>query len=103
MNEHELCPPAIARCTTPCPSPAFGRPSDGTVLNRKVKMKHLVSIGLLVVTAVNLLAADPPDNKSLRGDWIPVKAELGGQPMAGEVLKTISLKLGDGTYDVSAA
>jgi uncharacterized protein (TIGR03067 family) len=63
-------------------------------------MKQCLVIGLIVAASVNLLAADPHDNKSLRGDWVPVKAELGGQPMPDTVLKTISLKLGDGTYDV---
>ena len=64
-------------------------------------MKHSTFISLFAALAINVLAADPHDNKSLRGDWIPVKAELGGQSMPDAVLKTISLKLGDGTYDVS--
>jgi uncharacterized protein (TIGR03067 family) len=46
-------------------------------------------------------AADPHNTKSLQGDWIPVKGELGGKPMPDALLKTISLKLGNGTYDVS--
>jgi uncharacterized protein (TIGR03067 family) len=66
-------------------------------------MKHLISTGLIAVAAVNLLAAELGENKSLQGDWTPVKAELGGQAMPDAVLKTISLKLGDGTYDVSVA
>jgi uncharacterized protein (TIGR03067 family) len=55
----------------------------------------------MALACMNLLAADPHGNKALQGDWIPVKAELGGQTMPETVLKTISLKLGDGTYDVS--
>ena len=66
-------------------------------------MKHFLCIALIAVATTNLLAADPPDNTPLRGNWIPVKAELGGQPMPDAVLKTISLKLGDGTYDVDVA
>ena len=66
-------------------------------------MKYLLSFVIIGAAVVNLLAAEPQDNKPLRGDWIPVNAELGGQPMADEVLKSISMKLGDGTYEVLAA
>ncbi len=62
-------------------------------------MKH-ICIALLTTAALTALAADPHDTKSVQGDWVPVKAELGGQPMDDGVLKTISLKLGDGTYEV---
>jgi uncharacterized protein (TIGR03067 family) len=34
---------------------------------------------------------------------VPVKADLGGQPMTDAVLKTISLKLDSGKYDVAVA
>jgi uncharacterized protein (TIGR03067 family) len=40
------------------------------------------------------------DQKELQGDWIPVKAELAGQPMPEAVLKTISLKLTKNDYEV---
>jgi uncharacterized protein (TIGR03067 family) len=66
-------------------------------------MKYFAAYVLMTIAAANLLAADPHDNKSLKGDWIPVKAELGGKPMPDAVLKTIGMKLGDGTYDVSVA
>jgi uncharacterized protein (TIGR03067 family) len=56
----------------------------------------------LITSAGCLFAADSPDAKALRGDWLPVKAELGGRAMPEAVLKAISLKLGDGTYDVLA-
>ena len=46
------------------------------------------------------LAAEGTDAKAIQGDWKPVKAELAGQPMAEEVLKTISLKIDEGTYEV---
>jgi uncharacterized protein (TIGR03067 family) len=45
-------------------------------------------------------AAKPSDAKLLQGDWVLVKAELAGQPFPDAVLKSISLKLGDGTYEV---
>lgn len=66
-------------------------------------MKQFIYTALVAATVTTLFAADAPDDKSLRGNWIPVKAELGGQPMPDAVLKTISLKLGDGTYDVDVA
>ncbi len=49
------------------------------------------------------LAADAPDAKTLEGVWMPVEAELGGQSMPEAVLKTISLKLHDGKYEVFVA
>ena len=62
-------------------------------------MKQLLCL-VLLATALTALAADPHDTKPVQGNWTPVKAELSGQPMADAVLKTISLKLGDGTYEV---
>ncbi len=58
----------------------------------------LVSVAMLTATA-----ADPPAAEALEGAWTPVKAELGGQPMDDSVLKTISLKLHHGDYEVSVA
>ena len=66
-------------------------------------MKNLLSVVFIFAVVTRVLAADPHDNKSLRGDWIPVKAELGGQPMSDEVLKSISMTLGEGTYHVDVA
>jgi uncharacterized protein (TIGR03067 family) len=63
-----------------------------------------LSIGCLTITAIASLssfAADTsPDLKAMQGKWVPVSAELGGQPMADEVRKTISLKLDHGKYEV---
>ncbi len=48
-------------------------------------------------------AADKPDDaKSIEGLWLPVKGELGGKAMSGAVLKTITLKMKAGQYDVMA-
>lgn len=66
-------------------------------------MKKLMPTGLILAAALNLVATDTRDIKLLLGEWIPIKAELGGQAMPDSVLKTISLKLGQGTYDVSVA
>lgn len=38
--------------------------------------------------------------KLLEGKWIPVTAELAGQPFPDEVLKTMSLKIAGGKYTV---
>ncbi len=62
--------------------------------------KCILGICFVLVVSFVALAADVPDAKAIQGDWRPVKAELGGQPMGDEVLKTISLKMGEGTYEV---
>lgn len=40
------------------------------------------------------------DAKAVQGNWKPAKAELAGQPMTDAVLKSISLKLDNGKYEV---
>jgi uncharacterized protein (TIGR03067 family) len=65
-------------------------------------MKHILCIGLTVAASLTAFAADPPDDaKAVQGSWTPAKAELGGQPMTEAVLKSISLKLDNGKYEVS--
>jgi len=63
-------------------------------------MMKLLCLALVTAAGLTTLAADSHDTKPVQGNWTPVQAELGGQPMANAVLKTISLKLGDGTYEV---
>ncbi len=65
-------------------------------------MKHLLNICLTVAASLTAFAADPPeDAKAVQGSWAPTKADLGGQPMTETVLKSISLKLTNGKYEVS--
>ena len=64
-------------------------------------MKKIICICLVVAASFAGLAADTPDDaKALQGTWLPVKAELAGQPMSDALLKTISLKLDHGKYEV---
>jgi uncharacterized protein (TIGR03067 family) len=63
-------------------------------------IKYLFTTCLAVSASLGAFAAETPDAKAIQGSWIPVKAELSGQPMANAVLKTISLKMTDGKYDV---
>jgi uncharacterized protein (TIGR03067 family) len=64
-------------------------------------MKHLLSISLVVAGSMTAFAAAPAnDAKAVQGSWTPATAELAGQPMAEAVLKTISLKLENGKYEV---
>jgi uncharacterized protein (TIGR03067 family) len=64
-------------------------------------MKHILSIGFAVVASLSAFAADSPeDAKGVQGTWTPIKADFGGQPMTDAVLKTISLKLDNGKYEV---
>jgi uncharacterized protein (TIGR03067 family) len=41
------------------------------------------------------------DTKALEGVWIPAEAELAGEPMPEAVLKSITLKVSQGEYEVS--
>jgi uncharacterized protein (TIGR03067 family) len=64
-------------------------------------MKHILYLGLTVAASLIAFAADPSDDaKAVQGSWEPAKADLGGQPMAEVVLKSISLKLDNGKYEV---
>jgi uncharacterized protein (TIGR03067 family) len=64
-------------------------------------MKYLLCIGLAVGASLNAFAAGSPDDaKAVQGNWKPAKAELAGQPMTDAVLKSISLKLDNGKYEV---
>src|SRR5260370_42048739 len=64
-------------------------------------MKHILFICLTVAATLTAFAADPPDDaKAVQGNWKPVKAGLGGQPMAEAVLKRFSLKLDNGKDEV---
>ena len=64
-------------------------------------MKYLLYICLAVGASLNAFAAGSPDDaKAVQGNWRPAKAELGGQPMTDAVLKSISLKLDNGKYEV---
>ena len=64
-------------------------------------MKYLLCICFGVGVLLNAFAADSPDEaKKVQGSWKPVKAELAGQPMTDTVLKSISLKLDNGKYEV---
>jgi len=64
-------------------------------------MKHILCICLTVAASLTAFAADPPaDAKAVQGSWTPIKADLGGQPITEAVLKSISLKLDNGKYEV---
>jgi uncharacterized protein (TIGR03067 family) len=64
-------------------------------------MKKILSITLVLAVSLAAFAATETDDvKAVQGSWIPKKAELGSRPMPDEVLKTISLKLDNGKYEV---
>lgn len=64
--------------------------------------KSILSLCLLTALSLAAFGADQPDATAIQGSWVPIKAELGGTPLPAAVLKTISLKLTDGKYDVLA-
>src|SRR6478609_11642273 len=73
-------------------------------------MKTIVCLCLVFAAPLTALATEKSDDrkasedqKTLQGDWIPVKAELAGKPMPEAVLKTISLKLVKNDYEVLVA
>src|SRR5437867_4647480 len=62
-------------------------------------MKHLLYISLILAVSCAAFAGTQADDaKAVQGTWLPTKAELGGQPMAEAVLKTIRLELDNGKY-----
>jgi uncharacterized protein (TIGR03067 family) len=63
-------------------------------------MKYFCSVALTLVALATAVAADAGDARAIQGNWKPAKAELGGQPMTDDVLKTISLKMDNGKYEV---
>lgn len=64
-------------------------------------MKYIACLGLALIAALPTFAADPRnDAKAVQGTWVPARAELAGQPMTEAVLKSISLKLDNGKYEV---
>lgn len=65
-------------------------------------MKNFIaSITLLLAAALQASAAEPRnDAKALQGNWKPITAAIAGQPMPDQVIKTISLKLDNGKYEV---
>ena len=64
-------------------------------------MKYLLCICLAVSASLSAFTANSAgDAKAVQGNWKPVKAELAGQPMTEAVLKSISLKLDSGKYEV---
>jgi len=64
-------------------------------------MKQIFCIALGVAASLAACAAaDHGDAKAIEGLWVPVTAELAGQAMPDTVVKTISLKLDSGKYEV---
>ena len=64
-------------------------------------MKHVFYLSLALAASLNAFAGDPPDDaKAVQGNWKPAKAELAGQPMTDAFLKSTSLKLREGKYEV---
>jgi uncharacterized protein (TIGR03067 family) len=65
-------------------------------------MTKLLCITFIASACLTSFAADDSaDVKTLQGSWVPVKAELGAQPMPGEVLKKITLTLTNHDYEVT--
>lgn len=68
-----------------------------------VRLPAFILLGVGLLAAVTVCAGAPTDLKEVNGTWIPATAEMAGQTMPEAVLKTITLKLEDGRYDVTVA
>ena len=65
-------------------------------------MKRVICICLSIAASLTSFAANlADDTKEVQGSWTPMKADLGGQPVPESVLKSISLKLENGKYEIS--
>jgi len=63
-------------------------------------MKHIIYLSFLLAASLAAGTAPSDDAKMLEGTWLPRTAELGGRPLGDAVLKSISLKLDGGKYEV---
>jgi len=65
-------------------------------------VKNIFSVLFFFGAFLTAFAADDSaDLKVLQGSWVPVKAELGGQPLPGVDLKKITLTLTNQNYEVT--
>ena len=65
-------------------------------------MKKLLCITFIASVCLTSFAADDSaDFNALQGSWVPLKAELGGQPLPADVLKAITLTLTNHDYVVT--
>ena len=73
------------------------------IINPKLMstMKYLLILCFSLAASLTAFAgAATNDTATVQGSWKPAVAELGGHPMSEALLKTISLKLDDGKYEV---
>src|SRR5437660_9785882 len=64
-------------------------------------LKHVLCTSLALAASLAACAPGSTDDaKAVQGKWKPASAELAGQPMTEAVLKTISLKLDNGKYEI---
>jgi len=67
-----------------------------------MKIAIFLSILSLAISTTAIAEDKPADEKNIQGTWLPIKADLSGQPMKDEFLKKITLVLGSRTYEVAA-
>jgi uncharacterized protein (TIGR03067 family) len=81
---------------------ARGRPEISPPQPITQIMKHLLCLILALGTCLTVFAATSADEdaKAIQGNWKPTTAMIAGQPMPDAVVKTISLKLDQGKYEV---
>jgi uncharacterized protein (TIGR03067 family) len=80
----------------------FGQPPGSIpVAGNSGAIVKLTCFFVVVAALTTSPAADSTtDAKAVQGHWKPVKAELAGQSMSDDVLKTFTLKMENGNYEV---
>jgi uncharacterized protein (TIGR03067 family) len=67
-------------------------------------MKYLLVLLLPFALAITVFAGPPPDDtRDIQGTWLPIKAELGGEPMKDDFLTNTVMKLDRAKYEVTVA
>jgi uncharacterized protein (TIGR03067 family) len=70
-------------------------------LSNDMHVTDILLICLAMAPILAVVAGEAADDaKLMQGNWTPVTAELAGEPMGTVALKTISLKLENGKYEV---
>jgi len=60
-----------------------------------------LAVFALMVCPLAVWAADPKDNDSIQGTWLPSAAELGGKMFPEDLRKSMKLVVKDGDYTVT--
>ena len=68
-------------------------------------MKYLLCLCFALGASLPILplTSSAEDTREIQGIWLPISAELAGQPFPEAILKTITLRLDQGNYEALVA